>query len=202
MYSSISRSVTRSGARRVAAAANQRSVSNTAAAGRPRMPNSHATADVTAIPIPVSEILRQQAATQQARAKALAFILAGGAAGLAALSSSSAVPAMCEGDGSVSEEEMQHDWDDFMYKAIKPGEDDDDDDDDDEDDEDEDEEDEENDGDAGSEDVNEEEGGSEEESSDEEESKGSESEEEVAAPAADGEIGTDYKKKWKKAMFK
>ena len=32
---------------------------------------------------------------------------------------------------------------------------------------------------------------------------GSESEEEAAAPAADGgEMGPDYKKKWKKAMFK
>ena len=135
MYSSLSRNVARSGSRRVVATANRRSVSNsTAAAGR-RLQNSHATADVTAIPLPVSGILSQQAAVQQARANALAFILAGGAAGLAVLSSSSAI-AMCDGDGdgSVSEEEMQHDWDDFMYKAIKPGEDDDDDDDDDEDD--------------------------------------------------------------------
>ena len=136
MYSSLSRNVARGGARRVVATANRRPVSNsTAAAGR-RLQNSHATADVTAIPLPVSGILSQQAAVQQARTRTLAFILAGGAAGLAVLSSSSAI-AMCDGDGdgSVSEEEMQHDWDDFMYKAIKPGEDDDDDDDDEDDDE-------------------------------------------------------------------
>ncbi len=137
MYSSLSRNVARSGARRVAATANRRSVSNTAATAGRRLQNSHATADVTAIPLPVSGILGQRAAVQQARARALAFILAGGAAGLAVLSSSSAI-AMCDG-GSVSEEEMQHDWDDFMYKAIKPGEDDDDDDDEDDDDEDDDE---------------------------------------------------------------
>ena len=130
MHSSLSRNVARSGSRRVVATANRRSVSNTTAAAGRRLQNSHATADVTAIPLSVSGILSQQAAVKQARAKALAFILAGGAAGLAVLSSSSAI-AMCDGDGSVSEEEMQHDWDDFMYKAIKPGEDDDDDDDDD-----------------------------------------------------------------------
>ena len=96
------------------------------------MQNSRTSAGgVTAIPVPVAEILRQEAAVQQARAKALAFILAGGVAGLTVLNSSSLMVAMCQGDGSVSEEEMQHDWDDFMYKAIKPGEDDDDDDDDD-----------------------------------------------------------------------
>ena len=93
---------------------------------------SRTSTDVTAIPVPVTEILRQEAAVQQARAKALAFILAGGAAGLTVLNSSSLMAAMCEGDDSVSEEDMQHNWDDFMYKAIKPGEDDDDDDDDDE----------------------------------------------------------------------
>ena len=124
MYSSISRNVARSGARRAAATANRRSASTT---GARRMQNSRTSADVTAIPVPVTEILRQEAAVQQARAKALAFILAGGAAGLAVLNSSSLIAAMCEGDGSVSEEDMQHDWDDFMYKAIKPGEDDDDD---------------------------------------------------------------------------
>lgn len=37
----------------------------------------------------------------------------------------------------------------------------------------------------------------------EEESKGSESEEDAADPATDGdEMGPDFKKKWKKAMFK
>ena len=101
------------------------------------MQNSRASADVTAIPVPVTEVLRQEAAVQQARARALAFILAGGAAGLTVLNSSSLMAAVCEGDGSVSEEDMQHDWDDFMYKAIKPGEDDDDDDDDDDDEDDE-----------------------------------------------------------------
>ena len=63
-----------------------------------------------------------------------------------------------------------------------------------------DDEDEEETGDAGSEGADEEEKGSEEESS---AGEGSESEEEAAAPAADGgEMGPDYKKKWKKAMFK
>jgi hypothetical protein len=132
MYSSLSRNVARSGARRVVATANRRSVSNTTAAAGRRLQNSHAiTADVTALPLPVSRILGQQRAA----------LLAGGAAGVAVLSSSSAI-AMCDG-GSVSEEEMQHDWDDFMYKAIKPGEDDDDEDDDDDDDDDDDEDDDE-----------------------------------------------------------
>ena len=65
------------------------------------MQNSRASADVTAIP--VTEVLRQEAAVQQARAKALAFILAGGAAGLTVLNSSSLLATMCCLLASVAE---------------------------------------------------------------------------------------------------
>mmetsp|Transcript_8864 Transcript_8864/g.18772 ORF Transcript_8864/g.18772 Transcript_8864/m.18772 type:complete len:991 (+) Transcript_8864:58-3030(+) len=129
MYSVLGRNLARSGAKRAATTGgsvvsrSRSSVSN--AAARNSKP------DVIAIPMPVSEAVRQHAA-EAARTRANAAVLAAGAAGVALVLSTNS-PALC-GGGGVTEEELQHDWDDFMVKSIKPGEDDDDDDDEDDDD--------------------------------------------------------------------
>eukprot|EP00562_Extubocellulus_spinifer_P007616 CAMPEP_0178496392 /NCGR_PEP_ID=MMETSP0696-20121128/14092_1 /TAXON_ID=265572 /ORGANISM="Extubocellulus spinifer, Strain CCMP396" /LENGTH=190 /DNA_ID=CAMNT_0020124671 /DNA_START=46 /DNA_END=618 /DNA_ORIENTATION=- len=190
MYSVLGRNLARSGAKRAATTGgsvvsrSRSSVSN--AAARNSKP------DVIAIPMPVSEAVRQHAA-EAARTRANAAVLAAGAAGVALVLSTNS-PALC-GGGGVTEEELQHDWDDFMVKSIKPGEDDDDDDDED-DDEDEEEEEEEEEQEAESKE--------EEETSDDASDEGGEQEATKEEPSEkkEGEMSPDYKKKWKKAMFK